>query len=92
MIKCKFLEGTTKTMINPDGQVWPCCYLASDQYGKPNKVEHQLLTKYHDNKDRYNLENDSIKNITHKDWFQKDLPKSFEDPIDLCQFNCKVNK
>ena len=69
------MEGTTKTMINPDGQVWPCCYLASDQYGKPNKAKHQLLTKYHDNKDRYNLENDSIKNITHKDWFQKDLPK-----------------
>ena len=64
MIKCKFLEGTTKPMINPDGQVWPCCYLASDQYGKPNKAKHPLLTKYHDNKDKYNLENDSIKNIS----------------------------
>ena len=47
MIRCKFLEGTTKTMINPDGQVWPCCYLASDQYGKPNKEEHPLLKMYY---------------------------------------------
>jgi len=92
MIRCKFLEGTTKTMINPDGQVWPCCYLASDQYGKPNKEEHPLLKMYHDNKDKYNLQNDSVKNITNKDWFQKDLTDSFKQPTNICEFNCKVNK
>ena len=77
-IVCKWKK-SGQVLVNPDGQVWPCCYLASDQYGKPNKAKHPLLTKYHDNKDKYNLENDSIKKIiNHLDIIYKDMMSIFK--------------
>ncbi len=100
-IVCKFMNGTTSTVVNPDGQVWPCCYLCNQHYEVESNPlakqenDHEVLKDYQKNKDKYNLKNDTLKNILNKDWFTKDLPNSFKDPNkapDECQHICKEEK
>ena len=93
-IVCKWKKDD-KALVNPDGQVWPCCYLCNNQYNttKTDVYDHQVLKDYVINKDKYNLKNDTLKNILKSKWFTKDLPKSWENPNtapDECQINCKV--
>ena len=97
-IVCKFMNGTTSTVVNPDGQGWPCCYLCNQHYeikGNPlarQENDHEVLKLYHKEKHKYNLKNDTLKNILNKDWFTKDLPNSFKDAErapDECQHICK---
>ena len=94
-IVCKFMNGTTSTVVNPDGQVWPCCYLCNEIKGNPlarQENDHEVLKLYHKEKHKYNLKNDTLKNILNKDWFTKDLPNSFKDAErapDECQHICK---
>ena len=33
-IDCKFLNQKTKTLVNTDGSVWPCCYLGNYNWDK----------------------------------------------------------
>ena len=77
-IDCKFLNQTIKPMVNPDGQVWPCCYLCNDNYmdqGQNQEVFHE----YEKSKDKQNLKNYTIKKIFDNKWFKKTLPESFKD-------------
>ena len=63
-----------KFLINPDKQVYPCCYLGNQGYKfkvndwyddpaiiarEPSDVTHPVMLDYNKNKDALNLENNS---------------------------------
>ena len=83
-VTCKWLE-KEKILVNPDGQVIPCCYLANTLY--LNSVDSNqgrmwniipVLKKYKANKQRYNLNNHTLEEILTSDWFNIDLPESWK--------------
>lgn len=83
-VTCKWLKKET-ILVNPDGQVIPCCYLANPLYlnlqdsdrGRMYDVT-EVLKKYKANKELYNLNHTSMDKILNSDWFNVDLPKSWE--------------
>lgn len=96
-VTCKWLK-SEKVLVNPDGQVLPCCYLANTNFlnkqdsnqGRRWELE-KVLIKYNKNKDRYNLNNHTIEEILTSDWFNEDLPESWEsyDTIpSVCEMFC----
>ena len=94
-IVCQWRETNNRYMVNPDGQVFQCCFLKinfdDEDYfvkGKPAWVD-----EYLDNKEKYNLKNRTMKEIVDDDLFAKKLPKTWVN-IDTaprpCQKYCKV--
>jgi hypothetical protein len=82
-----------KFLINPDKQVYPCCYLGNQGYKfkvndwyddpaiiakEPSDVTHPVMLNYNKNKDALNLENNSIQNILEHEWYTKTLPESWD--------------
>ena len=100
-IICRWLNDE-KILVNPDGQVLPCCYLGNPAYlyeatkhtdnpGGRAFAENAVLKKYADNKKQYNLNHKTLKQILTSDWFNKDLPeswKSYETVPHMCQLFC----
>ncbi len=100
-IKCRWLMDE-KILVNPDGQILPCCYLGNPAYlyestkdtDKPGGTsfnENPVLKKYTDNKKEYNLNHKTLEEILTSDWFNKDLPeswKSYETMPHVCQLFC----
>jgi|TARA_B110000908_G_scaffold168934_1_gene224931 hypothetical protein len=81
VIKCKWLE-TNRILVNPDGQVLPCCYLANNNWvQKQNGItkECAVMQEYNDNKEKYNIHNNDMKDIINGEWFTKTLPDSWKD-------------
>ena len=89
-----------KCLVNPDGQVIPCCYLANGLFRHLSIPDHDLgsgrgwsenktLKKYIDNKENFNLDNQQIDSILKSDWFNKDLPESW-DSYDTIPHPCKI--
>ena len=94
-ITCKWLKGE-KILVNPDGQVLPCCYLANPLYLNltnpklaPGWDNTEVLKKYKDNLSDYNLNNKNIEDILSSDWFNIDLPESWKSYDTLPQ-PCKT--
>ena len=84
-VKCKWLE-MEKILVNPDGQVIPCCYLANTLYLNSNTANQgrmwnttPVLKSYKTNQKKYNLNNHTLEEILTSDWFNKELPESWED-------------
>lgn len=104
-IKCEWMK-SNRLLINPDGQVLPCCYFANvmymydklgtsekiaekrnqinDQIGNKNIIQNQtrdadILMDYYDEKEKYNIHNNSLEDIIESDWFTKRLPESWDD-------------
>ena len=83
-VTCKWLKKET-ILVNPDGQVMPCCYLANPLYlnlqdsdrGRMYDIT-EVVKKYKANKELYNLNHTSMDKILNSDWFNVDLPKSWE--------------
>ena len=90
-IVCRWAQDN-KFLVNPDGQVWPCCYLSNPgfkQYitgmrtrkeiveAKVDDIVHPLLDEYFDNMDDLNINNKTIEEILSHDWFTKTLPESW---------------
>ena len=102
-IICKWME-KNKFLINPDQQVWPCCYLANQGYrdkviGNYNNpdiiakavddVTHPVMQKYYEHEDKLNLKNNSIENILNHKWYTEILPESWDsNPHRLCMLMC----
>ena len=100
-IICRWLNDE-KILVNPDGQVLPCCYLGNPAYlyeatkhtdnpGGRAFAENAVLKKYTDNKEQYNLNHKTLKEILTSDWFNKDLPeswKSYKTMPHMCQLFC----
>jgi hypothetical protein len=99
VIKCKWLE-TNRILVNPDGQVLPCCYLANvnwhqKQKGiskeKANTYIGEVMQEYNDNKEKYNIHTNDMRDIINGEWFTKTLPESWKDEtktINLCKQWC----
>ena len=90
-IRCKWAEWG-KVLVNPDGQVWPCCYFANRTYNAQRhggffeegsnwfKDEEgaKILGKYKESMDELNVKNKSMEEILNHKWYTKDLPESWE--------------
>jgi len=78
-------------VINPDGQVLPCCYLGNKVYRNEIKG---VLDEYVEDKDKYNLTKHELKDILKGKWFTETLPKSWENYDDahhICKRYCTIN-
>ena len=83
MIECEWKkEG--RVQINPDGQVYPCCYLCNPHYRfllgfksnlthKEHKDEHtqHIWDEYNDNKEKFNINNRSLEEILEGHYFNE---------------------
>ena len=84
-IVCQWRENNNRYMVNPDGQVFQCCFLKKN-FDKPyerdhfRKGSHTWVDEYLDNKEKYNLENHSMKEIVDSELFSKKLPDSWKNP------------
>ena len=94
-IVCQWRENNNRYMVNPDGQVFQCCFLKInfDDEDYFVKGKHAWVDEYLDNKEKYNLKNRTMKEIVDDDLFSKKLPKTWVN-IDTaprpCQKYCKV--
>ena len=94
-IVCQWRENNNRYMVNPDGQVFQCCFLKInfDDEDYFVKGKHAWVDEYLDNKEKYNLKNRIMKEIVDDDLFAKKLPKTWVN-IDTaprpCQKYCKV--
>ena len=94
-IVCQWRENNNRYMVNPDGQVFQCCFLKInfDDEDYFVKGKHAWVDEYFDNKEKYNLKNRTMKEIVDDDLFAKKLPKTWVN-IDTaprpCQKYCKV--
>ena len=97
-IECEWMRDR-RLLVNPDGQVLPCCYFANSMYtfAQTNELHPldrynmKLLNDYYKEKDKYNIFNRSLDDIINEDWFTKALPKSWEKEettCELCIRNC----
>ena len=100
VIKCKWAEGN-RVIVNPDGQVFPCCYLANGMYQA--KIEENTYRinlehvdiEYKKSEDELNLKNKPIGAILNHEWFSKTLPESWEDESKThrnCRMFCGVKE
>lgn len=100
IVTCKWLE-EGKVLVNPDGQVVPCCYMANplllhltDETQARMWQNNPVLKKYVDNKNEFNLNTKTLQEVLTSDWFNKDLPASWEDYTilpSMCQTFCDEN-
>ena len=94
-IVCQWRENNNRYMVNPDGQVFQCCFLKInfDDEDYFVKGKHAWVDEYLDNKEKYNLKNRKMKEKVDDDLFAKKLPKTWVN-IDTaprpCQKYCKV--
>ena len=98
-IKCRWGLPRNEILINPDGQVLPCCYHGNNLYresfgqfyDEKNKLkDNPHYAEYMSNKEKYNIFTNDIKSIMESDFFTHDLEKSFDSdsPIPTCALNC----
>ena len=98
-IKCEWME-RNRLLINPDGQVLPCCYLANPSYTKSitksDKIyQGYVMDQYDSDKEKYNIHNNDMKDIIKGKWFTKTLPESWEDEtktLHQCKQFCGVKE
>ena len=78
-ISCKWLN-SRRVVVNPDGQVAPCCYLANLFFKKG----------YPYNKEEHNIFNKPLEEILgESEWFNKELPESWDnEPFEQCIDYC----
>jgi hypothetical protein len=82
-------------LTNPDGQVFPCCYLSNVYYyskrfeelgkwdelfpGHKLEMDQHLLVEYEKRKKENNIFETPIDEIIKGEWFSKILPESWEN-------------
>lgn len=106
-ILCKWKkEG--RVLVNPDGQVYPCCYLCNPHYrflsgnkermtNEDDKTTHtqHIWDEYLNKKDELNVKNKPLEEIIQDEWFTKTLPKSWESEdtaLKQCIEHCTVDE
>jgi|TARA_B100001013_G_C24451519_1_gene379829 hypothetical protein len=87
-----------KCIVQPDGQVFRCCYLKIHFERNSFKAkEHPIMKEYLDNIEDHNVKNNTLKTILNSKWFTKTLPESISDgnydtaPL-MCQRKCTVKE
>ena len=99
-IVCRWALPRNEIVINPDGQVLPCCYHANADFKRKNSskeaaaaVERYMgpwYKEYVENSSEYNVFEKPLSTIMNSNWFVKSLPESTvsENPISVCEKNC----
>ena len=92
-IKCRWALPRNEVVVNPDGQVLPCCFHANSIYrNKLNNFikEDPAYDYYIKNKNEFNVFKKSIIDIVESEHFTKTLPESIkgDNPNPLCVRNC----
>ena len=96
-IVCEWMNQweNSRILINPDGQVLPCCYLANLLYSDKNHADHpgrnhSLLKQYEDSAENYNIFNKELDEIVDSKWFQETLHNSWvsDNPHPMCLNMC----
>jgi radical SAM protein with 4Fe4S-binding SPASM domain len=104
-IVCRWLE-KKRLVVNPDGQVHPCCYFANYHYIQTHQNKDnfekfwenpsmELFKDYHNDKDDLNIHKKSMKEILSHDWFSKKLPDSWKEQNtrhEICIRFCQTDK
>lgn len=97
-IECSW-QNEGRILINPDGQVWPCCYLCNvafrwktedkieEKFNK-NNPKFNIFNEYFDKQDELNLKNNSMEDILNHEWYTKTLPESWEQD-ETTSYQCK---
>lgn len=97
-IKCRWAAPRNEVVINPDGQVLPCCFHANAHY--KNRVDktygreierHEIYADdYNQNLKKYNIFHTKLSDIINSEWFAKKLQASMEgdNPVPQCARNC----
>ena len=103
-IQCEWME-SQRALVNPDGQVWPCCYIANMTYttsktdiSRDNNFKLAVkkkfvLNNYYENIEKYNIFENDMKSILDGEWFTKTLPESWNDSdsvLSQCVNFCSV--
>ena len=80
-IKCQWLKAQ-KIIVNPDGQVVPCCFFANKIFRSKLNPEIEsgdvIIKSYIDQAKDLNAYNHSIQDIIQHDWFNE-LYDSWDD-------------
>lgn len=86
-ISCRWLD-LRLVLVNPDGQVLPCCYLANNYYERgPESFNNETMMLYKGQEKEHNIFNKPLEMIlAESPWFNKQLPESWEsdNPISQC--------
>jgi|MDTB01.3.fsa_nt_gb hypothetical protein len=102
-IVCKWKK-SGQVLVNPDGQVWPCCYLCNITYEYTNSDKTNILfgshrdnshifKEYYDNKDDHNIKKRTLQQILDSKWYSKTLPESWKSQktaLKQCKQYCTV--
>jgi MoaA/NifB/PqqE/SkfB family radical SAM enzyme len=97
-IVCRWALPRNSILVMPDGALLPCCYHGNSYFKYLQTGKEVALTKnshfieYMNNKQKYNVFENSIKDIVNSEWFTQTLPKSFtsDDPIPQCAQQCST--
>jgi len=85
-----------RILINPDGQVLPCCYLCNPYFENNDDImhKHELIKDYKKKDKSYNVFHRNLLDIIKEPWFKKDLKDSFTSgkPLKQCVTFCSKNK
>lgn len=93
-ISCRWLNNR-KIVVNPDGQVLPCCYLANGyfQFGTSDFNNHELMLSYKEQDKQNNVFVRPLEDILFDSkWLNEELTNSWisENPLKQCQRWCSV--
>lgn len=99
-IKCRWAIPRNEVVINPDGQVMPCCYHANAHYkGRVDNTYGSELHKnliysdgYNQNLKEYNVFHTPLSKILESEWYTKTLPNSMkgDNPVAQCERQCSA--
>ena len=97
-IVCRWAKPRNEVVINPDGQVLPCCYHANVHFqGRINGISGKELSRnpiykddYNMNLEKYNIFHTPLSEIINSEWYKKTLPNSIKgsDPVHQCINQC----
>lgn len=103
-IICRWAKPLNEVVINPDGQVLPCCYHANVHLQgrmlahKSRELHDHIIYKEEYNKDLklYNIFHTPLSQIMQSKWYTKTLPNSIntDNPVWQCATQCsnKIKK
>lgn len=97
-IVCRWAMPRNEVVVNPDGQIVPCCFHANSLYGGTASHKNGLAAgpgsehykEYLDNAKAYNVFHTPLIEIMTSKWYTKTLPDSIksDNPIRICEKNC----
>lgn len=89
-----------RVIIDVDGQVLPCCFIANSLYRRTHDSDigfdpnNEIMQAYVKNLKDFNIFNHSLEVILSNEWFTKILPESWEDmdtAMPVCRNFCSID-